>query len=347
MSGGFFRLLGALVKPLMLVYRWWRPVADRASIAVLSDELSAAVQRSEQRLQRALRASGHDLMQVEFITTARLAGDAGRVAVADIATYFELLGHPEPHRRRVVVLGAPGSGKTVAATYMVLGLLKTRQNLEDAPRANEPVPVRVNAAGWDGQRDFTRWLIVRLGHDYRLRPNVAREMVERGLIQPVIDGLDEMDTGDSAGSRARALLDRLNRAPWRDRPVIVMCRTTEFAELTQLRGDNGLHGGTTVTLQPLDTDTVDKYLSAHQDETWTGHPGWTRAVCGTTVPPRSSTGPARAACSALTAPPTSSGTRPTSNGPSNHIPANRAYPRPPAPTSERNSLCRKTMHLWT
>jgi hypothetical protein len=108
MSGGVFRLLGALVKPLMLLYRWWRPVADRASIAVLSDELSAAVQRSEQRLQRELRASGHDLMQVEFITTARPAGDAGRVAVKDIATYFELLGHLETHRRRGGCARCPG-----------------------------------------------------------------------------------------------------------------------------------------------------------------------------------------------------------------------------------------------
>jgi hypothetical protein len=278
MSGGFFRLLGALVRPLMLLYRWWRPVSDRASIAVLSDELSAAVQRVEQRLQRELRASGHDFMQVEFTTTARPAGDAGPVEVADIATYFELLGQPGPYRRRLVVLGAPGSGKTVAATYLVLGLLEARQDRDDAPRANVPVAVRVNAAGWDGRRDFTRWLIVRLGYDYRLRPNVAREMVERGLILPVIDGLDEMDTDDSAGTRARSLLDRLNRAPWRDRPVIVMCRTAEFTELTRQRGDNGLHGGTTLTLQPLNTDTVSEYLTSHQNETETGHPGWTQVT---------------------------------------------------------------------
>lgn len=278
MSGGsFFRLLEALVKPLMSLYRWWRPVSDRASIAVLSDELSAAVQRGEQRLQRELRASGHDLMQVEFTTTALPPRDAGPVQVKDIAAYFELLGNPGPHRRRLVVLGAPGSGKTVAATYLALGLLESRQQHDDAPRANVPVPVRVNAAGWDGKQDFTRWLIIRLGHDFRLRPNVAREIVDRGLILPVIDGLDEMD-GDSAGSRAKALLDRLNRAPWRDRPVIVMCRTTEFEALARLRGDNGLHGGTTLTLQPLATSTVSEYLSAHPDETGTGHPGWTQVI---------------------------------------------------------------------
>lgn len=278
MSGSFFKLLGALlVKPLMVLYRWWRPASDRAAIAVLSDELSAAVQRGEERLQQELRAIGHHRMPVEFTTPARLIGHIGPVKVADIATYFERLGHPEPHHRRLIVLGAPGSGKTVAATYLVLGLLKTRQNHDDVPRANVPVPVRVNAAGWDGQQDFTRWLIVRLGYDYQLRPNVAREMVERGLILPVIDGLDEMDT-DSEGSRARALLDRLNRAPWGDRPVIVMCRTTQFQELTQLRGDNGLHGGTALTLKPLATGTIREYLDTHRNWTKTGHPGWTEVI---------------------------------------------------------------------
>ncbi len=280
MSGGIFRLLGALANPLMVLYRWWRPVTDRASIAILSDELSAAVQRSEKRLQQELRAIAHEFMPVEFTTTARRSRGAGPVKVKHIATFLEQLGHPDLHRQRVVVLGAPGSGKTVAATYLVLGLLKTRQELDDSPRANEPVPVRINAAGWDGQQDFTRWLIVRLGYDYQVRPNVAREVVERGLILPVIDGLDEMDT-DSAGTRACALLDRLNRAPWRGRPVIVMCRTTEFTELTRQRGDNGLHGGTTLTLQPLAVGTVTEYLKAQRGETspsGPGHPGWTQVI---------------------------------------------------------------------
>lgn len=277
MSGGVFRLLGALVSPLMVLYRWWRPVTDRAAIAALSDKLSAEVQEVEERLQTELRAFAHEFMPVEFTTPARQSQGFGPVKVKHIATFLEQLGRPDLHRRRVVVLGAPGSGKTVAATYSVLGLLKIRQELDDSPRANEPVPVRINAAGWDGQRDFTRWLIVRLGYDYRLRPNVARKMVERGLILPVIDGLDEMDT-DSSGSRARALLDLLNRAPWRGRPVVVMCRTTEFTELTRQRGDNGLHGGTTLTLQPLDTRTVNKYLEKHQEgyrgPADTGASGW-------------------------------------------------------------------------
>jgi hypothetical protein len=101
-------------------------------------------------------------------------------------------------------------------------------------------------------------------------------MVARGLILPVIDGLDEMDTEDinNQQSRSRALLDLLNKGPWRDRSIVVICRATEFAKLTHLRGDRGLHGATTITLQPLDAATVSEYLTIHQDERGTGHPAW-------------------------------------------------------------------------
>lgn len=251
-----------------------------------TDELSSAVQLGEQRLQEQLRASGHNLMQVEFTVQSRAGEEVGPVKVGDIAAYFELLTSPGPHRGRLVVLGAPGSGKTVAATYMVRGLLAIRQDLDEARRATVPVPVRVNAAGWDGKQDFTRWLIVRLGYDYRLRPNVAREMVERGLILPVIDGLDEMDTDHSARYRARALLDRLNQGSWRTRPLIVMCCTSEFEALTRLRGDNGLHGNTTVTLQPLEIGTVCEYLAARRNRNPPGHPGWAQVIDHITDHPR-------------------------------------------------------------
>jgi replicative DNA helicase len=45
-------------------------------------------------------------------------------------------------RRRLVILGAPGSGKTTLAVQLLLELLATRQ-------PGEPIPVLVSLAGWD------------------------------------------------------------------------------------------------------------------------------------------------------------------------------------------------------
>lgn len=160
-----------------------------------------------------VRADASSFIHVEYTaaSTRRDSEALDSAEVEDIATHFDLL--ERPHRRRMVVLGDPGSGKTVAATYLVLGLLGMHRELPDARRTEEPVPVRVDAAGWDCTRSLTHWLVTRLRYDYRLHLRVGREMIDRRLILPVIDGLDEMDPPNGDRSRARALPDRLNRAP--------------------------------------------------------------------------------------------------------------------------------------
>ncbi len=287
----------ALIKPSMSLWRWWRPPTDRATVAGWADELAATVRSTERRLREDLRGGPGVFMRVGFTTVSRSTpGETIESAdVSDIAAYYELLGPPLP---RLVVLGEPGSGKTVAAIHLVLGLLETRRNCAtDAQRAEQPVPVRVNAAGWDGERDFSGWLTTRLGYDYpQLRPVLARKLVDDGLILPVIDGLDEMDTPDSRGSRARALLDQLNTTAWRNAPVVVVCRTTEFWKLCELGADNGLHGAATVTLQPLPPDRVGEYLTAYRDAIGTTSRTWTE------VSTRISTEPGTALATALHTP---------------------------------------------
>lgn len=155
-------------------------------------------------------------------------------------------------------------------------MLELRRDLTDTRRAVAPIPVRVNATGWDGEQDFSAWLVTRLDLDYRLRPNIGKEMVKRGLILPVLDGLDEMDDDATAGVRARALLDRLNHREWQDHPVVVLCRSSEFENLKKQRSDNGLHGATTLTLTPLSTDQAASYLSDYRSRIGATDPAWAR-----------------------------------------------------------------------
>jgi MFS family permease len=242
-------------------------------VAVWADEVAAVVRSKERDLLKDLRSGPGGFVGVGFtaVSQPRPGAVIESADVSEIATYYELI---DPSPRRLVVLGEPGSGKTVAAVQLVLGLLKTRLGLADALRAEQPVPVRVNAAGWDGTAKFSDWLIARLGLDYpQLRPALARKLVEEGLILPVIDGLDEMDTTYSQDRWARELLDHLNNA-WRSEPVVVMCRTTEFQRLCRQGGDNGLHGAVTVTLQPLPLERICNYLTGYRDATGTTSQAW-------------------------------------------------------------------------
>ncbi|MFF2085371.1 NACHT domain-containing protein [Nocardia sp. NPDC058176] len=257
------------------LFRWWRPKSDWASLAGLADGLSAAVDQAEMQVQQELRAGQGALMPVRFTAAAHPQLEAGidSAEVDEISTYFDLLEQP----RRLVVLGDPGAGKTVAATYLVRSLIQRRSELLAVTRrAAEPVPVRVNTAGWDGGQEFSTWLVTRLGVDYQLRAHVAEKMVKSGMILPILDGLDEMDDDTTSGKRARALLDRLNEREWAHRPAVVLCRSTEFDHLAQAGGDNGLHGAATVILDPLTTNQPADYLTRYQHRINAKHPAWNR-----------------------------------------------------------------------
>ncbi|MEV6360352.1 NACHT domain-containing protein [Nocardia asteroides] len=268
---------GASVPVAKRLYRWWRPKSDWASLAGLADGLAAAVDQAEQEVQQELRAGPGAFMPVRFTAAAhqQLEDGINSAEVDEIATYFDLLDKP----RRLVVLGEPGAGKTVAATYLVRGLIQRRNELVAVTqRAAEPVPVRVNTAGWDGGQEFSTWLATRLELDYDLPAKVAAKMIKAGVILPVLDGLDEMDDDTTNGERARALLDRLNEREWALRPVVVLCRTTEFDHLTQTGDDNGLHSAATIALDPLAIDQPADHLARYQYRIGAKHPAWDQII---------------------------------------------------------------------
>ncbi|WP_040875178.1 NACHT domain-containing protein [Streptomyces purpureus] len=148
---------------------------------------------------------------------------------------------------RLVVTGAPGAGKTVLALELILGLLKSRAD-------TDPVPVRLSLAEWDTHalprlKDFVADHLV---HALDWHPKRARQLIDHGMVLPVLDGLDEMDTTlshagtalldadghplpDPAAPRARAALDRLNAyQDATDRgPLVVTCRSAHYDALPE------------------------------------------------------------------------------------------------------------------
>ena len=97
---------------------------------------------------------------------------------------------------RLMVLGEPGSGKTMLMVGLVLDLLARRA-------AGGPVPILATLASWDPARqDLHDWLGATLVTGY---PDLAgppppgfagdnrfAALVKAGLILPVLDGLDEI-----------------------------------------------------------------------------------------------------------------------------------------------------------
>ncbi|TLP52128.1 NACHT domain-containing protein [Microbispora triticiradicis] len=136
-------------------------------------------------------------------------------------------------RRRLVITGGPGSGKTTLAVQLLL-------HLADDHRPEEPVPVLFTIAGWDttAQPRLHDWLAARLAQDYpaltnpAYGPDAARTLVGRGHILPILDGLDELP-GDARASAIAALNGSLAE---RDQ-FILTSRTGELAAALDQAGD--------------------------------------------------------------------------------------------------------------
>ena len=162
---------------------------------------------------------------------------------------------------RLVVLGRPGSGKTVLTLRLVLDLLAARAD-------TDPVPVVFSLGSWDPTEvELEDWLIDRLVRDYAGldatgpdRKSLAAALVETGRVLPVLDGFDEIADG-----LHHAALDELNATAM---PLVLTSRTGQYeAAAAKTRPLVGAAGIELLDLSP--DDLADHLSHTARKDTWT------------------------------------------------------------------------------
>lgn len=161
-------------------------------------------------------------------------------------------------RRRVVVLGDPGAGKSTLVKLLLLALLEQRRE----PR--EPVPVLLSLGSWNPLGEgLADWIVRRLAEDYpALRAEAYGATAPHGLVFdrrvfPILDGLDEIAEG-----LRPAALRAINRALVGTDPIVVTCRTEEYQAAVRSPAGDVITAAAVIEAEPVGLDDALKYLRA-------------------------------------------------------------------------------------
>ena len=228
-------------------------------VTAMAGRLAVAVGHTESEARRQLLTGDHRAIDVRFTfhpaAAHNAAGADNQGTMNEVVTYYRKL---EP--RRMVITGAAGSGKTVLAVELILGLLKNRE-------VDAPVPIRMSAAALDTSRPtefaVADWLTEHLRQTYHLPKVAAQQLVNARMVTPVLDGLDEMDTVDAPGYSSRAgqairacnaYIDGADKAA-----IILTCRIGQYESLEQAH--EWVHDAARIQLRPVNVAAARSFLT--------------------------------------------------------------------------------------
>jgi hypothetical protein len=153
----------------------------------------------------------------------------------------------------LLLLGAPGGGKTIA-------LCELARDLIQRASANErhPLPVILRLAPWRPVRgqDFAQWVDTQLQAQYGLGETHIAEVKSRGLIL-LLDGLDEVCSEHRAGC-VKAINAHCARYGWLN--VAITCRAGDYADLEEAGVGLTIPEKQVLSLTPLETARVGAFL---------------------------------------------------------------------------------------
>ncbi|MDX2242161.1 MAG: NACHT domain-containing protein [Leptolyngbyaceae cyanobacterium bins.302] len=162
----------------------------------------------------------------------------------NVTTVFHQMGAG----RTLLILGEPGSGKTIT-------LLKLAQDLIAQVEADlsQPIPIVFNLSSWARKRrPIDQWLVQELAEKYRVSRALGKSWVETESLLLLLDGLDEVKA--EYRNDCVQVLNQFMQT-YSTVEVVVCCRLKDYQALAQQ-----LRLRTAICLQPLTLEQINQYL---------------------------------------------------------------------------------------
>src|SRR5215217_5501219 len=194
------------------------PEAIKERVSQLEPELRKQVQSRSYGARRQLIEA--PLIELDFDITPRLGWvrDPRLVEPEPVSEQIadDIVAAFESSKRRLLIVGEPGSGKTIAA-YSLIEYL-------DNTEGDQRIPLLVNLSAWEAQEDFEAFLVdylcASVGYAVNERA-VASALIGSDRYNLILDGLDEIPVGLRAHFSER--LDEFVRRLAGEVCVVVTC----------------------------------------------------------------------------------------------------------------------------
>jgi len=97
-------------------------------------------------------------------------------------------------RKRLLILGEPGSGKSVQMWRLATDLGAA---VKQAPKPPPQIPVYLRLSSWGpSDKDFSTWLREEVKDEYHFAQNVTSKWIASNALLPLLDGLEEVSPDD-------------------------------------------------------------------------------------------------------------------------------------------------------
>lgn len=153
--------------------------------------------------------------------------------------------------RALLILGAPGSGKTITLLQLTRDLIT---QVEQDESFAQPIPVVFNLSTWRKGQPLIAWLVAELSTKYQIPKRIGRPWLENHRLLPLLDGLDEVQREERA-----ACVEAINHfgEEFGLSGLVVCSRIEEYTRLPVRLKLNGA-----IRLQPLTLEQVYDYLES-------------------------------------------------------------------------------------